>query len=261
VTYAYDPAGNLLGASMPGAGLSYSYDARSLPVAASRTNGVATSVAYDPLGRVLSLTHAKASTALNTQSYAYDQAGYLSGAANDISQPLITQASAATVDQANELLTNGPTTYTYDANGNRLTETGSSGTLTYQWDPSVAPWERRIRSITSAFLLPSRAIGAVSFAAARGLWRRLPGARPSSASPWRAPRGPIDDKSTTLRNTDDLSIPLCRSAKRVILDAVARHHVVGTARVGAAVKPVGKLDVRNGHVQFDERGRETAGCQ
>jgi hypothetical protein len=27
--------------------------------------------------------------------------------------------------------------------------------------------------------------------------------------------------------------------------------------VGVAVKPVGKLDVRNGHVQFDERGRET----
>ena len=29
--------------------------------------------------------------------------------------------------------------------------------------------------------------------------------------------------------------------------------------MGAAVKPVGKLDVRNGHVQFDERGRETTG--
>src|SRR6266567_6049584 len=57
-------------------------------------------------------------------------------------------------------------------------------------------------------------------------------------------------------NTDELSIPLCRSAKREILGVVARHHEVGTARVGAAVKPVGKLDVRNGHVQFDERGRE-----
>jgi hypothetical protein len=29
--------------------------------------------------------------------------------------------------------------------------------------------------------------------------------------------------------------------------------------MGAAVKPVGKLDVRHGHVQFDERGRETIG--
>ena len=69
----------------------------------------------------------------------------------------------------------------------------------------------------------------------------------------------IDDESTTLRNTDHLSIPLCRSTKREFLGAVARLHVVWTARVGAAVKPVGKLDVRNGHVQFDERGRETIG--
>ena len=69
----------------------------------------------------------------------------------------------------------------------------------------------------------------------------------------------IDDESITPRNTDDLSIPLCRSAKREILGAVARLRAVWIARMGAAVKPVGKLDVRNGHVQFDERGRETIG--
>jgi RHS repeat-associated protein len=53
---------------------------------------------------------------------------------NDISQALITQTASATVDNGNELLTNGGTTYTYDANGNRLTETSASGTLTYTWD-------------------------------------------------------------------------------------------------------------------------------
>ena len=31
---------------------------------------------------------------------------------------------------------------------------------------------------------------------------------------------------TTLRNSVDLSILLCRSAKRIILGAVARHYVV-----------------------------------
>ena len=30
-----------------------------------------------------------------------------------------------------------------------------------------------------------------------------------------------------------------------------------SAFVGVAVKPVGKPDARNGHVRFDERGRET----
>jgi RHS repeat-associated protein len=49
------------------------------------------------------------------------------------------------VDNANELLTNGPTTYTYDANGNRLTETGPNGTLTYAWDS-----RNRLSSITDA---------------------------------------------------------------------------------------------------------------
>src|ERR1035437_2072987 len=38
---------------------------------------------------------------------------------------------------------------------------------------SVAPWERRIRSITSAFLLRSRATLTGSFAAAGAVWRRL----------------------------------------------------------------------------------------
>src|ERR1035437_9868068 len=38
---------------------------------------------------------------------------------------------------------------------------------------SVAPWERRIRSITSDFLLPSRATLTGSFAAAGAVWRRL----------------------------------------------------------------------------------------
>ena len=39
-----------------------------------------------------------------------------------------TQASNSTVDKANEFLTNGATNYTYDANGNRLTETRSNRT-------------------------------------------------------------------------------------------------------------------------------------
>ncbi len=38
------------------------------------------------------------------------------------------------MDQANELLTNGSTTYTSDANGNRLTETGPALTRSYVWD-------------------------------------------------------------------------------------------------------------------------------
>src|ERR1035437_1539843 len=56
---------------------------------------------------------------------------------------------------------------------------------------SVAPWERRIRSITSAFLLPSRATLTGSFAAAGSVWRRLLFAAslfrlPSAGATWAA---------------------------------------------------------------------------
>ncbi|HEY6329401.1 MAG TPA: RHS repeat-associated core domain-containing protein, partial [Blastocatellia bacterium] len=145
VTYAYDAVGNMLSASMAGAGVNFTYDPRNEPTKTSRTNGVASTTTYDPLGRVLSIVHANGPTALNTQTYAYDPSGSLVGASNDIAQPLITQAAAATVDPANELLTNGPTTYTSDANGNRLTETNATGTTTYHWDG-----RNRLSSITEA---------------------------------------------------------------------------------------------------------------
>ena len=145
VTYSYDAAGNMLGAAMPAMGITYSYDARNLPKTATRTNGVVSNYTFDPLGRVLSLIHSNGAGALNTQTYSYDAVGNRIGATNDISQPLITQAATATVDTANELLTNGQTTYTSDANGNRLTETSPAGTLTYQWDS-----RNRLSSITDS---------------------------------------------------------------------------------------------------------------
>ena len=55
----------------------------------------------------------------------------------------MTQTAAATVDVANELFTNGQTSYTQDLNGNRLTETTPAGTLRYSWDG-----RNRLSSIT-----------------------------------------------------------------------------------------------------------------
>ena len=134
VNYAFDSVGNMLSAASPAAGVTYQYDPRSLPHSLTRTNGVVTNYSYDQLGQVLSIIHAKGAAALNTQIYVYDAVGNRTAVSNDISQALITQSASATVDNANELLTNGGTTYKYDANGNRQTETNSTGTLTYVWD-------------------------------------------------------------------------------------------------------------------------------
>jgi RHS repeat-associated protein len=143
VTYIYDAAGNLSSAAMPAAGIATTYDARNMPMQETRTNGVSTGYTFDPVGRVLSMIHSSGATAINTQTYAYDPAGNRIGASNDISQALTTQSAAATVDAANELLSNAQTTYTYDANGNRLSESGPNGTYTYVWDT-----RNRLTSIT-----------------------------------------------------------------------------------------------------------------
>jgi RHS repeat-associated protein len=145
VTYSYDAAGNLLGASSTSAGITYSYDRRNLPVSFERTNGVTTSYGYDANDRVLSIIHARGATAINTQTYAYDGSGKRIGASNDLAQPLIAQSAASTVDEANELLSNGQTTYTNDANGNRLTASTASGTTSFVWDS-----RNRLTSIADA---------------------------------------------------------------------------------------------------------------
>jgi len=58
-------------------------------------------------------------------------------------QPLITQATVDTLDDANRLIRHGSTTLTYDANGNLISEVGSNGTSTYTWDA-----RNRLRRVT-----------------------------------------------------------------------------------------------------------------
>jgi RHS repeat-associated protein len=134
VSYKYDSAGNMTGASNAAAGVTYAYDPRNLPATLSRTNGVTSTFTFDPVGELLSVIHAKGASALNTQNYVYAADGTRSTVSNNISQSLVTQSSTSTVDTANELLTNGGTTYTSDANGNRLSETNGSTQVNYTWD-------------------------------------------------------------------------------------------------------------------------------
>jgi RHS repeat-associated protein len=152
VSYIYDGAGNLTSAGPPffgdlgnllPAGTTFGYDARNLIAEEARVSGEISAYTRDPLGRVLSIVDSFNQTILNTQTYSYDADGNRVGGSPGISQPLITPAAAATVDAANELLTNGQTVYTSDANGNRLTESGPNGSYNYAWDG-----RNRLSSIT-----------------------------------------------------------------------------------------------------------------
>jgi RHS repeat-associated protein len=145
VTYTYDAAGNLLSAATPSVGVTFKYDVRNSPTSLTRTNGVVTAYTYDAIGRTLTIVHSKGGAPLNTINYTYDAVGKRSTVANDINQAFITQSAAGTIDNANELKAFGSTSYTSDANGNRLTETSTNGKLTYAWDG-----RNRLASITDA---------------------------------------------------------------------------------------------------------------
>ncbi len=76
--------------------------------------------AYDEAERLVGST-----SPLWTQRYRYD------GAGNRLADA---RGNDFTYDAADQLLSGGGVTYTYDANGNRLTKTDAGGTTRYTWD-------------------------------------------------------------------------------------------------------------------------------
>lgn len=134
VTYSYDPAGNLLQASSPQAAVTYLYDFMNRPITLTRSNGTRTDIVYDEVGRVVSLTHSAGTAILNSQSYEYDATGKRSSYRTNIAQPLITQSAVNQYDAGNRLLRRGSTAYSYDNNGNRISEITAAGRTNYQWD-------------------------------------------------------------------------------------------------------------------------------
>ena len=75
---------------------------------------------------------------------------------------------------------------------------------------------------------------------------------------WRKSYGAVIDESLKAAVVPQVPNQLLSQREgSVIWSAVARRSFYQSAFVGVAVKPVGKPDARNGHVRFDERGRET----
>lgn len=133
-TYSYDANGNLTGASMGSVSVTRTYDKRNLLTGNTRSNGVSGTYAYDALGRISTMTEQAGANTLLSRSLTYGPAGDLTGDSVDKGRALSSPAATGTFDAANELTAFGATTYTNDADGNRISQTSSAGTTSYTWD-------------------------------------------------------------------------------------------------------------------------------
>lgn len=148
-TYSYDPASNLTGIAFPNAvNSALVYDAASR---LTRITSSANSAAYRVLAYTLDKVGNRTSVKDNgvATSYAYNALNELVSSTTasaktswtyDAAGNRFTQTAPTgvvtdyTYDSDDRMLTAGSTTFTYDNNGNRLTEVAPTGTTTYAYD-------------------------------------------------------------------------------------------------------------------------------
>ena len=132
VTYSFDAANRLTQIMQGNASVGLSYDGAGRRTTLSLPNGIATTYVYDASSRLTGLTYNLGATVLGTLTYAYDAAGSRVEIGGTWARTALPPAVAsATYDAANQQLTFGAQTLTYDADGN-LT---SDGVNTYTWNP------------------------------------------------------------------------------------------------------------------------------
>ncbi|HYG83051.1 MAG TPA: RHS repeat-associated core domain-containing protein, partial [Pyrinomonadaceae bacterium] len=175
-SYQYDALNRLTQlADGGGAATTYVYDAADRLTSRSTPNGVATSYGYDGLDRLASLQHTKGATTVAGYQYQYDAAsritqmteaagahGYGYDAADRLTSathPAQTSESytydavgnrtashlgaSYTYQPFNKVVTVGPTSYSYDSNGNLTQKVDAAGVWQYAWD-----YENRLKQVT-----------------------------------------------------------------------------------------------------------------
>ena len=135
VTYGYDPAGRLTSLTdWQSRVLTLTYDSNGRRTGVTRPGGTAAAYAYDAADRQTSVTHTGPGGALASFVSTYDAVG------NRASVTSGAGTESYTLDALNRLTSatypggGGTVTYSYDANGNRLTKVAGGVTTNYSYD-------------------------------------------------------------------------------------------------------------------------------
>ena len=123
--YTYDPVGRLTSATTGSQSGTWSYDAAGRVIAQTSPNGVSVSNSYSADSQPTTVSYTGSAGSLGSLTYTYDAAGHQSSLAGSLAADQLPAAvPARTYDAANEMVTNGGTSLSYDPNGD-LTKDGS----------------------------------------------------------------------------------------------------------------------------------------
>jgi RHS repeat-associated protein len=134
-TYSYDPADqpltmvakNASGTTLASETYTYTTGSTTTELIQTATDqaGNATSYTYDPLDRLVEAKTTNGSTTVSDYKYTYD------GAGNRLTEIVNGATTSYTYNAADELTAIGPTSLSYDADGNQTQQSNGSGTISY----------------------------------------------------------------------------------------------------------------------------------
>lgn len=131
INYAFDLANQLKQITQGTASVSFAYDAGGRRSSLTLPNGVIVNYSYDPASELTGISYQLNGASLGNLSYTYDAIGRRTTAGGPLADIKLPSAfTGAAYGQANQLTQRNNTTFTYDQNGNLL----SDGTNAYTWD-------------------------------------------------------------------------------------------------------------------------------
>jgi RHS repeat-associated protein len=142
VNYTYDNDNRLTQITQGSQSVTIGYDDIGRRTSLTLPNGIVTEYGYDIVSNLTSITHKQGGNTIGDLTYEYDANGRRTRVGGSLARSITPQPlSTATYNAANQQLSFGSQTLTYDLNGN-LT---SDGQNTYSWDA-----RNRLSSITGA---------------------------------------------------------------------------------------------------------------